>query len=300
LHGHGKSWAYTALVSVCLFWGTTYLAIRMALESFPALTLVAARFLLSGSLMVLGSLAARATFPRRRELSRTALNGFLILGIGNGCLALAEQWMPSGLAALVITVSPFWMIGLDAILPPRVRLHAPTVLGMTVGLLGTVLLVGPGAWQGGASGLILRGFLVLQAGCFSWSLGSLLQRKAQTAVHPIVSGGIQQLAAGVAIAVPALIAGGAIHWKTRGVAALLYLVVFGSIVGYSSYIYALQHLPVALLSIYNYVNPVVAVILGWLFYREPFGPREATAMVVIFVGVAIVKRMDQRRVQDET
>ena len=289
-------WAYAALVSVCFFWGTTYLGIRMALEAFPPMTLVAARFLISGSLMVAGARLARVPLPRGPELRRTAWNGIIILGIGNGCLTIAELWIPSGLAALIITISPFWMLGLDAVLPPRVRLYGPTLLGMAVGLSGAALLVGPGALEGGASSNIVKGFLILQLGCFSWSFGSLVQRRQPTTVHPIVSGGVQQLAAGLAFLPIALIRGGEIHWhETQGVWAILYLVLFGSIIGYSSYIYALEHLPVAVLSIYNYVNPVVAVVLGWLFYREPFGFREATAMAVIFAGVAMVKRAEARR-----
>lgn len=293
---HPQFWPYAALVSVCFFWGTTYLGIRMALEAFPPMTLVAARFLLSGSLMLAGALLAGAELPRGRELRQTAWNGVVILGIGNGCLTLAEMWIPSGLAALIITISPFWMLGLDAILPPRVRLHAPTLAGMAVGLSGAALLVGPGALEGGASSHIVRGFLILQLGCFAWSFGSLVQRRQPTKAHPIVSGGVQQLAAGLAFLPIALASGGEIRWhETQGVWAILYLVFFGSIVGYSSYIYALEHLPVAVLSIYNYVNPVVAVALGWLFYREPFGAREAAAMAVIFTGVAMVKRAEARR-----
>ncbi len=288
-------WAYAALVSVCFFWGTTYLGIRMALESFPPSALVSIRFLLSGALMLLAAVLMKTPLPRGAELRRTALTGVIILGIGNGCLTLAETWIPSGLAALIITISPFWMLGLDAVMPPRVRLHAPTLAGMAVGLTGAALLVGPGAWAGGASSNIVKGFLILQLGCFSWSFGSLLQRKSETRANPIVNGAVQQLAAGLAFLVPALMSSTPIHWSGRGLGALFYLVVFGSIVGYSSYVYALEHLPVAVVSIYNYVNPVVAVTLGWIFYREPFGVREAVAMAVIFLGVAMVKRAEARR-----
>ena len=292
---HTLFWPYAALVSVCFFWGTTYLAIRMALESFPPLTLVSARFIISGLLLLCGCLLAGAKLPRGSELRRTALNGVIILGIGNGCLTLAETWIASGLAALIITISPFWMLGLDAVMPPRVRLYGPTLGGMVVGLAGAALLVGPGALEGGATSNIVKGFLVLQLGCFCWSFGSLLQRKREAIAHPIVNGGVQQLAAGLAFLGPAVLIGGDITWHVRGLGALFYLVAFGSIVGYSSYVYALQHLPVAVLSIYNYVNPVVAVTLGWIFYREQFGGREALAMGIIFTGVAIVKRAEARR-----
>lgn len=289
-------WAYAALISVCFFWGTTYLGIRMALEMWPPMTLVAVRFLLSGGILLAGALLLGARLPRGRGLWLTAGYGVLILGVGNGALVLAETWIPSGMAALIITVSPFWMVGLNALLPPREPLHAPTLAGMLIGLAGAVLLVGPGAMAGGAAGAaMMKGALVLQLGCASWSLGSLLQKRLRSPAHPIVAGGIQQLAAGLAFTPLALLFPSEIHYSARGLAALLYLVMFGSIVGYSSYVIALERLPVAVVSLYNYVNPVVAVILGWIFYREPFGWREALAMLAIFAGVAIVKRIQDSR-----
>jgi drug/metabolite transporter (DMT)-like permease len=283
-----------ALVSVCFFWGTTYLGIRMALEALPPMKLVAWRFIISGAILLAGAKLVGAKLPPRADLRRTALNGVLILGIGNGCLVLAETWIDSGLAALIVTISPFWMVGLNAVIPPGEKLHAPTLGGMAVGLLGAFLLVGPGALAGGLGGNVAKGFLILQLGCLSWCSGSILQRRNPSRVNPIVSGAVQQLAAGLAFLPLAFWQGGAVQWGSRGIWAVAYLVVFGSIVGYSSYIIALERLPVAVVSLYNYINPVVAVALGWLFYREPFGLREALAMVVIFLGVAIVKRVEDR------
>jgi drug/metabolite transporter (DMT)-like permease len=288
LRSHPLFAAYAALVAVCFFWGTTYLAIRMALESFPPLLLVAARFLLSGALMLAGAALTQARLPRGRELWQTAWNGVLILGVGNGCLTFAELWIPSGLAALIVTTSPFWMVGLDALLPPREPLRAPVAAGILVGALGALLLAAPGA--AGWDPALLRGILVLQVGCFSWSLGSIRQRRIRGVAHPVVHGAVQQLAAGLAFALPAaLIPEPPVRWTAKGAGAILYLAVFGSIVGYSAYIYALDRLPVSLVSVYTYVNPVVAVVLGHLFYGEPFGLREAVAMGVIFAGVALVK-----------
>lgn len=281
--------AYLALSAVCFFWGTTYLAIRMSLESLPPLVVIAARFTLSGTLILLIASLTGARLPRGRELWLTAWNGVLVLGIGNGALTFAEEVIPSGLAALIITAAPFWMVGLDALRGGE-RLYGPTVGGMLVGFLGAALLVGPDSLRAGLNSSLVQGFLILQVGCACWCWGSLSQRKLPALVHPIVSGGVQQLAAGLTFAIPAF-------WFTRhpvtasgkSAAALLYLVLFGSIVGYSAFIYSMEHLPVAVVTIYNYVNPVVAVILGWLFYREPFGRREAGAMIVIFAGVALVK-----------
>lgn len=301
MRSHPQFWAYAALVSVCFFWGTTYLTIRMTLETIAPMTLVAARFILSGGILLIASRLMGAELPRGRELARNTFNGIAILGVGNGCLVLAETWIPSGLAALIITISPFWMVGLNAVMPPRERLHGPTLFGMAIGLAGAALLVGPSALAGGdAGGAIIQGFFVLQVGCFFWTFGSLLQRRQRNRAHPIVAGGVQQLAAGLAFLPLALISGIPHPISGRSLGALFYLVVFGSIVGYSSYIYALDRLPVAIVSIYNYVNPVVAVLLGWLFYREAFGLREGVAMMVIFIGVAVVRRIDSARTRPVT
>ena len=294
LRDHPQWKAYAALAAVCLFWGTTYLGIRMALESFPPFVLVATRYTLSGSIMLAVAALARIKLPTGKELLRTAANGVIILGIGNGCLAFAEQWIPSGLAALFITTSPFWMIGIEALVPGGEALHAPTIAGMLIGFAGVAILVSQGGLAG-SGGAVLSGFLVLQLGCAGWALGSIGQRRTPAKAHPMISGAVQQLATGLVMILPAhLVKAHPIHWSPRGIAALFYLVLFGSIVGYSSYIYALSNLPVAVVSIYNYINPVVAVFLGWLFYREPFGPREAAGMAVIFLGVAIVKRFGRR------
>ena len=280
-----------SLVAVCFFWGTTYLSIRMALESFPPLVLVASRFTVSGALLLAAALIKGAHLPRGRELWLTALNGVVILGIGNAALTYAETWIASGLAALILTISPFWMVGIEALVPGGERLHAPTIAGMLIGLAGAALLIAPGAWSHGVDHNLLKGFLVLQLGCLAWCGGSIAQRRQPSRAHPVVSGGVQQLAAGLVFVIPALlIKEGPVTWKIRGGGALVYLILFGSIVGYSAYIYAMDKLPVAVVTIYTYINPVVAVFLGWLIYREPFGAREAAAMVVIFVGVAVVKR----------
>ncbi len=292
--------AYLALAAVCFFWGTTYLGIRMALESFAPLQLVAIRYVASGLILLVAARAAGARLPTGRELWFTAFYGVVILGLGNGALSFAEEIIPSGLAALFITTSPFWMIGFEALLPGGERLHGPTIAGMLVGLAGTLLLVAPSAIHQGFGGPVLTGFILLQFGCCGWSLGSIAQRRYETRAHPVVSGAVQQLATGLVFTAASLfIKQRPIHWSTRGTGAVIYLVIFGSIVGYSSYIYVLEKLPVSIVSIYNYINPVVAVFLGWLFYREAFGIRELFAMVIIFMGVALVKRFSKHAPVDE-
>jgi drug/metabolite transporter (DMT)-like permease len=289
----GHRAAYWALAAVCLFWGTTYLGIRIALESFPPFTLVALRFICSGSLLLLGARLLGYELPHGRQWLESTAHGCLTVGVGTGCLVLAETHIVSSLAALFVAVGPFWNVGIEALMPGGERLHKPAIAGMLVGLAGVLILVVPDALRDGFQGPVLLGFGIIQIGACGWAIGSSLLRQHQTRANPIVSGGVQQLGAGLVFLLPAWIEthwfAAPVHWDTQGISAIAYLVVFGSIVGYSAYVYSLSHLPVAMVSIYNYVNPMVAAGLGWLFYRERFGRREFSALVVILVGVGLVK-----------
>jgi drug/metabolite transporter (DMT)-like permease len=299
--GDAKWIAYAALVAVSFFWGTTYLGIRMSLESFPPLYLIAIRYSLSGGLLLIVAKLAGARLPAGRELAETSLYGIISIGMGNGALSFAEEWIPSGLASLFICTSPFWMVGIDWALPGGRKPRGGTLRGLLVGLAGVAFLVAPTAVAEGLHGRTLAGFLLLQLGTAWWLTGALLQRRQRSNVHPIVSGAIQQAATGVFMFLPAsLIERFPIHVALRPGLAVIYLVLFGSVVGYSSFVYAMDKLPVAIVSIYTYVNPIVAVFLGWLFYREPFGVRELIAMVVIFAGIAIVKFSAKQAIPMET
>jgi drug/metabolite transporter (DMT)-like permease len=287
--------AYAALVAVYFFWGTTYIAIRMALEGFPPLVLISSRFLLSGGILLIIAKIMNARFPHGRELWKMAAIGILLLGGGNGALVFAEVWIPSGLAALFITTSPFWMVGLEAALPGGERFQPSSLAGILVGFVGVLILIAPAATGSPIGPELIKGFLVIQFGCFCWCLGTALHRRLPDKAHPFVSGAIQQFATGVAFIPAALsIPEHPIHWNLRSTLALAWLVVFGSIVGYSAFVYAMEHLPVPIISTYTYVNPIVAVSLGWLFYREPFGMREAIAMATVFLGVGLVKYYSSR------
>jgi drug/metabolite transporter (DMT)-like permease len=291
LQRHPHFWAYFALSAVCVLWGTTYLAIRMALEAFPPGHLLGLRFVLSGGILLAGARLRRAYIPTGREMVQIALSGLLIIGLGTGTLVFAETWIPSGLAALFISTSPFWMTAIETLWPGGSRPTGAEIAGLAVGLTGTALLLWSSALASTHPAALLGGFLLLQLGCAGWAAGSVFRRRIDTRAHPVVTGAIQQLACGVTVLIPALLFEPShVHFSTRGLSALFYLVLFGSIVGYSAYAYALDRLPVALVSIYTYVNPAVAVFLGWLFYREPFGVREAMATSIILAGVTIVKR----------
>ena len=282
--------AYLALAAICFFWGTVYLGIRIALEYFPPMLLMGGRFFYAGLATLLAGVLFRARMPSAREFAVTAFNGIITLGLGIGTLAFAEQWVPSGLAAILTTTSPFWMIGVAALLPGHERPNLATLFGVVIGLAGTLLLIVPGALREGVGGAVFSSFLILQLGCAGFALGSILERRHQTTSHPIINAAIQELATGLVFLIPGLLMHhDPVRWSFRGIAAVAYLVVFGGIIGYSSFIYAMKHLPVAMVSIYTYVNPVVAVLLGSLLYGEKFGGLDIAAMIIIMAGVAVVK-----------
>ncbi|HEY3938020.1 MAG TPA: EamA family transporter [Bryobacteraceae bacterium] len=296
MNRHPDRLAYFALGAVCLLWGITYLGIRVALEGLPVLYLIGIRYVISGSLLVTAAAIGGARLPRGRALLQTAVCGIIGIGIGNSFLALAELFIPSGLAALFYTTAPFWMVGVDALLPHGKKPFATTLGGLFVGLLGVLFLIYPAAVHEGFSGRTVSGFLLIQLSVGGWVLGALLQKRIRTPALPFVSGGLQQLSAGLAMLVPAALFEKLPHTLgVRPVIAIAYLVLFGSVVGYSSFIYALSRLPVAIVSIYTFVNPVVAVFLGWLAFREPFGYRSAIAMLIIFAGIGLVQWSEASR-----
>ena len=291
MRNHPQFQAYLALACVCVFWGTTYLGIRVALESFSPVALMAIRYTISGGVMLIVAKAMGAHLPRGRELWQTALFGACALGIGTGTLSWAELTIPSGLAALFCTTSPFWMVGIESLMREGEPLHAPTILGMLVGLGGVVFLVARSAFSTrGPTPAMVTAFVLLQLGLGAWALGAILQRKQTSRAHPFVSGAVPQFATGILFLIATLIFHRRMTWTPRGIGAVAYLAMFGGIVGYSAFVYSMANLPIAIASLYNYVNPLVAVFLGWLFFREPFGMLECFAMVMIFSGVAIVKR----------
>jgi drug/metabolite transporter (DMT)-like permease len=281
---------------VCLLWGTTYLGIRIAVGELPPATLMCVRYLLSGTVLLIVTRWRGARFPKGRELWATAFYGVLTIGVGTGALTYAEVWVPSGLASLFVATASFWLVAVEAAMPGGEPLHGPTIGAMLVGAAGAALLVAPGGSVfASGSRPIVAGFALIQMGYAGWAMGSILQRRQDSQAHPIVSAAVQQFAAGAAYIVPALLQTQSTHWTARGIGATLYLAVFGGIIGYSAYVIAMARLPVAIASIYSYINPLVAVLLGVWIYREQFSAREGIAMGIIFAGVALVKRAQGKR-----
>ncbi|HEX8118067.1 MAG TPA: EamA family transporter, partial [Pyrinomonadaceae bacterium] len=226
-----------------------------------------------------------------REWFDLGVVGLMLLGVGNGAVVWAEQWVPSGMAALLVATSPFWAAALERLQKDGERVGVRGLLGMAVGFGGLAMLVGPQLFGGEVNAKYVLGVVIIQIGCFAWQAGSAYAKLRPVGVSPLMASAVQMLWAGVALTLLGTLLG---EWPRMGFSAasagaLLYLVVFGSIVAYSAYMYAIQKLPLPLVSTYSYVNPLVALVLGWLVLSEPLGWREAGAALVILLGVALVK-----------
>ncbi len=281
---------YLAWASVCVFWGTTYLAIRVGVESLPPALFAGTRFLLAG-LLFLPILRLRGyALPSRRDLKDLAVVGLLLLGVGNGTLVWAEQWVPSGLAALIVATLPFWTVALEALLPHGAKWSLGKVLGIVVGFGGLLLLLWPER-KGALNPAFLKGVFILFLATVSWGAGSLYAQYRRVTTAPLMAAAVQMLLAGAVMTGLGLALGEAQHWvwDWRGLAALAYLLVFGSLLGYVAYIYALAHLPAAFVSTYAYVNPVIAVFLGWLLLGERLDAWMLLGTAAILLGVLLVR-----------
>ncbi len=284
--------AYGAWAAVCFFWGTTYLAISVGLETLQPTLFAGLRFLVAGGLLFFVMSRQRgARLPLGREWFDLGVIGLMLLGVGNGAVVWAVQWVPSGMAALLVATSPFWAAAVERVQKDGERAGVRGLLGMAVGFGGMALLVGPHLFGGEVNAKYILGVIIIQVGCFFWQAGSVYAKRRPTGVSPLMSSAVQMLWAGVVLTLAGTLAGewSGMRFSARSAGALVYLVIFGSIVAYSAYMYAIQKLPLSLVSTYSYVNPLVALALGWLVLSEPLGWREGVAALVILLGVALVK-----------
>jgi drug/metabolite transporter (DMT)-like permease len=283
-----------AFAAVYTIWGSTYLAIRFAVETLPPLLMAGVRFLLAGLiLLVYARLRDRTAPPTRADWKTGLVGGGLLLLGGNGAVVWAEQRVPSGIAALLVAVVPLWMVLLDWLRPGGRRPASAVFAGLALGLAGLGLLVGPDALLHGGGDISMAGAGVLMLGAFSWAAGSLYTKGAPKPSSANNGSGTQMVAGGLC-----LIAGGIVfgelgqldlaHASARSLLGFAYLVTFGSLIGFTAYLYLLAHTTAAKAATYAYVNPVVAVLLGWAFAGEPVTSRTLLAAAVILAGVAII------------
>jgi len=282
-----------AFALVYVFWGSTYLGIGIAVENIPPAFMCAARFLIAGVVMLAYcAITGRRILFSAQRLAHFAAVGILLLMGGNLTLAYAERIVPTGLAALLIAVSPIWFMVLDSLLLGDHRISRRGQVGLAIGIAGVVVLIWPDLRHSNSLGhRELWWSLALQLGSFSWAFGSVLSKKWQTvAADPFSAIAWQVVFAGIGNLIFALLVEkpANVTWTFRGVVAILYLVVCGSWIGYTAYIWLLQHVPTSKVSTYAYVNPVVAVFLGWLVLHERIDRYIVMGSAIIIASVVLV------------
>lgn len=284
-----KVWLAFAVVYVV--WGSTYLGIRYAIETLPPLLMAGARFLIAGAILMLWSLFRNPEWPTARQWRTALLLGAMMLLCGNGFVTLAEQRISSGLAALLIASEPLWLVLLAWAAPQGQRPRPLDFAGIAMGFAGVVLLIWPSG--AGAMHTDLLGAALVIAAAFSWAAGSIYGMTAPSPQSPALSNSMTMLAGGALLFLSGLARGEAAAFRpaqvsTLSIAAFAYLSIFGSLVAFSAYTYLLGQAGPARASTYAFVNPVVAVVLGWALAGEPLSPRSVTAMAVIVVAVVLL------------
>lgn len=279
-----------ALAAVYVLWGSTYLAIAVAIETIPPLLMAGVRYLIAGAILYGWSRWRGAARPSRIHWRSAALvGGFLLLG-GNGALVWAEQRLPSGTAALLVSTMPLWMVLLDWLRPGGSRPQWKVFAGVGLGLAGLALLVRPTA----DAHIDLFGAAVLVLGAMSWAWGSLRSRELSLPESPLLATAMEMLSGGALLALGGAALGetGQVHLSQitlRSTLGLVYLITFGALIGFTAYVWLLRRVASsALVGTYAYINPIVAVFLGWLFLDESLTGRTAFAAAVIISGVVLI------------
>ena len=299
-----KTKIWMALLALYIVWGSTYLAIRFTVETLPPFLSGALRFLVSGVILYIWRRKVGDAVPTRSNWKAAAIVGtFLLLG-GNGLVSLAEKTVPSGVAALIIATAPFWLVLFEAFRSGGVKPTWQSIAGLVVGFSGVFLLIGPAEITGSGQSLDTFGVIFLLVAPVLWSLGSIYAKGADMPRSNLLSTGMQMLAGAAALFIVSVATGELSGFSfgdvsTRSWWGLVYLITFGSLVGFVSYGWLLHNAPVSLLSTYAYVNPVVAVFLGWLLAGEELNARIAAASAIIIGSVVLINWARQASVRKE-
>lgn len=283
--------ALVAYLLVCIVWGSTYLAIRIGVGVFPPFLFAGVRFFIAGALLLTGALLFGDKLPATlKDWAVLSIVGLFLLTGGNAMVVWAEQYTPSGVASIFVVTVALWMAFFDAVVPGGPgRVSFRVIAGLLVGFAGTILLVG--ASPAAILHADLRGPLALTGASASWAFGSVFYKRQHPTASPYIAASIQMLAGGAVVSAIGLLLGEGplVRVTATGVEALFYLVLFGSLVGYSAYSYALKHAPATIVGTYAYVNPVIAVLLGWLLLGEAVTARTFVAMALILGAVVWIQ-----------
>jgi drug/metabolite transporter (DMT)-like permease len=288
----GRKLAYLAFAIVCLVWGTTYLGIRFALEGIPMFLIIGIRYTFAGFVLLAVCRLRGQQLPRtKRDYLNIAITGFAMVGLGNLSVVYAEKYIPSGFAALLVATGPFVMVAMELIRKSDDRLTVRRVAGMLIGFGGVMVLVWPHLHGAQFDAHFLLGVISVLLGTIAWNFGSLRSKYQPADAPPLVNAALQMIVGGLLSDIAGFAAGelGQFHVTPRSLFALIYLAVFGSVIAYTAYVYALAHLPTSTVSLYAYVNPAIAVLIGSAFAGETLDGRAIVAMTIILAGVALVQ-----------
>jgi len=281
-----------AFIAVYIVWGSTYLAIRYAVQTIPPFVMVGTRFIVSGVILYAWARWRGSPRPTSAQWKDATVTGALMLCCGNGAVSWAEQRVPSGIASLLVAVVPLWMVLVDWLRPRGERPRAVVVVGVIVGLVGLAVLVGPASLSGKGE-VDSAGAIVLILGSLAWAAGSVFNRHGSRPDSAAMSTGLQMIGGSIALLLLGVMRGELAQLHVREISAAswagwIYLVTFGSLVGFTAYIYLLQTVSPAKASTYAYVNPLVAVLLGWAIAGESVTVRSLGAAAIILAGVAMI------------
>lgn len=288
---------WAALWTVYIIWGSTYLAIRVAVETMPSLLMAGVRFFVAGLVIFIAILARKGgngVRVTRREVASSALIGSLLCLGGNGLVTIAEEKVPSALAALLVASVPLWVVLWRFV--ARDRIPPTTLAGVVVGFIGVAILVLPGEHPGGAD---ITGMLTVVLAASLWATGSFFSKRVSLPRDPFLSTSVQMLTGGAIMTLAGLLRGEAAgvdvaSFSTASLLAFAYLIVFGSLLAFTAYVWLLQHAPISKVATYAYVNPVVAIFLGWLILDETITTTIVVGATVIVASVAAIVRMESR------
>jgi drug/metabolite transporter (DMT)-like permease len=299
-----KSKIWLALLALYIVWGSTYLGIKVAIETIPPFFHAGIRFLISGIILVVWQRAAGQSMPTRRQWMSTAIIGILLLLGGNGLVAWAEQFIPSGIAALIIGSSPMFLVLAEALRPGGVKPNWQAIVGLLIGFTGIFILVGPSNISGSATKINPFGVAALLSACLFWATGSIYSKNADLPKSSLMTTGAQMLTGSVGLFVVSVLTGELSKWDPAGVSmrsiyGLSYLIFVGSLIGFASYGWLLQNAPISLVATYAYVNPIVAVLLGSWFASEKLEPHIWLATAIIIGSVMFINSRSRPKVRKE-
>jgi drug/metabolite transporter (DMT)-like permease len=281
-----------AFAAIYIIWGSTYLAIRFAIETLPPFLMAGVRFLLAGLILYTVQRIRSGTRPTAPQWRYTFIIGTLLITVANGAVVWSELRIPSGIVAITVAVMPCWMVLLDWLWERNARPNWKTVAGLILGFGGLAILIIPGI-RGEAGSLDIRAMGALMVGSICWSVGSTYSKRVSLPQPQLLATGMEMLCGGTLLVLLGLATGEAAHVNVasmtmHSVLAFAYLTVFGSLIAFSAYIWLLHQVSAAQVSTYAYVNPLVAVLLGWAMAHEEFTPPMAAAAALIIVGVVLI------------